>query len=69
MASDKGRPNYDSYSDTENAHHKTLQTPFGPKLLQNTSAPPPVLGAPALQTSTNLGNQKGHKQKHLPGGA
>lgn len=61
---EKGRPNYDSYSDTEGPRHATLRTPFGPKILTNSSAPPPVLGAPELQTSKNLGKQKGHKQKH-----
>ena len=64
MASEKGRPNYDSYSDQEAAHHATLRTPFGPKILTGTGAPPPVLGNPALQTSKNLGKQKGHKETH-----
>ena len=61
---EKTRPNYDSYSDTENAHHATLRTPFGPKLLTGSGAPPPVLGKPELQTSKNLGKQNGHAQKH-----
>lgn len=67
MASEKGRPNYDSYSDTENARIATLRTPFGKNILQNSSVPPPVLGNPQLQTSKNLGNQKGHSQKHTHG--
>ena len=60
---EKGRPNYDSYSDTEGARVATLRTPLGKKLLQNNSAPPPVLGAPELQTSKNLGKQNGHQQR------
>lgn len=61
---DKGRPNYDSYSDAENSRHSTLRTPFGKKLLTGNGAPPPVLGNPSLQTSTNKGKQKGHAQTH-----
>ena len=62
---ENGRPNYDSYSGEENAHHRTLRTPFAPKILTGDSKPtPPVLGNPALSTSHNLGKQNGHKQKH-----
>lgn len=55
--------NYDAYSDSANARNKTLRTPMGTKLIAGNSAPPPVLGAPALQTSTNMGRQKGHGGK------
>ena len=61
---EKTRPNYDSYSDTENAKHLTLRTPLGPKLIAGNSTTPPVLGNPALSTSKNLGKQNGHSQKH-----
>lgn len=64
----ESRPHYDTYSGPENkgrAH--TLRTPFDKSILQNLSAPPPVLGNPALTTSKNMGKQNGHAQKHIHG--
>jgi hypothetical protein len=60
---DAGSVNYNSYMAEPNARNKTLRTPMGTKLLQGNSAPPPVLGAPALSTSTNKGSQRGHGGK------
>lgn len=60
---DAGSVQYNKESDAPNSRNKTLRTPMGPKLLAGNSAPPPVLGAPSLQTSTNKGNQRGHGGK------
>lgn len=61
---DAGSVHYNQDMDVPNARHKTLRTPMGPKLIPNGGAKvPPVLGAPALNTSTNMGNQRGHGGK------
>lgn len=60
---DAGSVNYNSYSDVANARNKTLRTPMGKKMIVVPETVPPVLGAPALSTSTNMGSQKGHGGK------
>lgn len=60
---DAGSINYNSYMAEPSARNKTLRTPMGKKLIVVNETVPPVLGAPALSTSTNMGNQRGHGGK------
>lgn len=60
---DAGSVDYNKDMDVPNARNKTLRTPMGPKLIAGSRTVPPVLGAPALSTSTNMGSQKGHGGK------
>lgn len=60
---DAGSVNYNRYMGEANARNKTLRTPMAKKLIVVGETVPPVLGAPALNTSTNLGSQRGHGGK------